>query len=275
VHAAGNMARAERGLPVQITKDMGDLPAIKADRGKLTQAVTAILHFLARGGSDGSIQITTRHTASHLVLTADNQHLVLTETEHKRAARAFGGADGGPSLGVASEIIRRHGGELDVRCAVGTGTRVTVRIPETTGLNVRRRRSRGRNLTRPTGSSLKLLVIDHEQAQIDVYRRLLEPSHQLTTALSGSEALARLDEDAQYDAILVALTMPGIDGRDFFDRVSVKHPGMEERIVFCASTPDGARLRGLSNPQVAKPPQRGALLAALLEASGKPSLRRS
>ncbi len=273
VHAAGNMARAERGLPVQITKDMGDLPAIKADRSKLTQAVTAILHFLARGGGDSAIRVATRHTGSHLVLTADRPDLVLTESELQRAPRAFGGADGGQSLGVASEIIRRHGGEMEVNSAAGSGTRVTVRIPESTGLSVRKSRPRGRNLTRPSGLSLKLLVVDQSPAQIEAYRRQLEPSHELTTATSGSEGLARLDENARHDAILVDLDMAGISGVEFFNRVSVKHPGLEERIVFLSANPKAARPKGTNNPLLTKPAQRGALLAALLEVSIKPATR--
>lgn len=270
IHAAGNMARAERGLPAQIVKDLGDLPTIKADRSKLTQAVTAVLHFLARDGADSIIRVATRSAGPHLVVTADREDLSLNPEQVERASHPFAPERGQtPSLAVASEIVRRHAGELEVTSSEQFGTRVTLRIPQTTGLNVRRRRPRGKSLTRPVGLSLRLMLVDDDEPLLQSYRRLLEPSHEVATATSGSEALAMLGEDAAYDAILVDLNMAGIDGRELYSRIAVKHPGLEERIVFCTGNVEVPRLRGVANPILQKPTGRGALLAALLGVSGK------
>jgi two-component system, OmpR family, response regulator MprA len=62
---------------------------------------------------------------------------------------------------------------------------------------------------------VKILVVDDERAVRDSLRRALElQGYEVELASDGAEALARLAENGQPDAIVLDILMPGIDGLD-------------------------------------------------------------
>jgi two-component system response regulator MprA len=64
-------------------------------------------------------------------------------------------------------------------------------------------------------SGVKILVVDDERAVRDSLRRALElQGYEVELASDGAEALARLAENGQPDAVVLDILMPGIDGLD-------------------------------------------------------------
>ena len=62
-------------------------------------------------------------------------------------------------------------------------------------------------------SSMKILVVDDERAVRESLRRALElEGYEIDLAADGGEALARLESDAQPDAMILDVLMPGVDG---------------------------------------------------------------
>jgi two-component system, OmpR family, response regulator MprA len=62
---------------------------------------------------------------------------------------------------------------------------------------------------------VKILVVDDERAVRDSLRRALElQGFEVELASDGAEALARLAENGQLDAVVLDILMPGIDGLD-------------------------------------------------------------
>ena len=62
---------------------------------------------------------------------------------------------------------------------------------------------------------MKILVVDDERAVRDSLRRALElQGYEVELASDGAEALARLAENGQPDAVVLDILMPGIDGLD-------------------------------------------------------------
>jgi two-component system, OmpR family, response regulator MprA len=62
---------------------------------------------------------------------------------------------------------------------------------------------------------VKILVVDDERAVRDSLRRALElQGYEVELANDGAEALARLAENGQLDAVVLDILMPGIDGLD-------------------------------------------------------------
>ena len=60
---------------------------------------------------------------------------------------------------------------------------------------------------------MKILVVDDERAVRESLRRALElESYEIELAADGNEALYRLKSDAQPDAVILDVLMPGIDG---------------------------------------------------------------
>jgi len=60
---------------------------------------------------------------------------------------------------------------------------------------------------------VKILVVDDERAVRESLRRALElEGYEIELAVDGREALDRLESDAQPDALLLDVLMPGVDG---------------------------------------------------------------
>ena len=60
---------------------------------------------------------------------------------------------------------------------------------------------------------MKILVVDDERAVRESLRRALElEGYEIELAVDGREALDRLESDAQPDALLLDVLMPGVDG---------------------------------------------------------------
>ena len=68
-----------------------------------------------------------------------------------------------------------------------------------------------------------LLVDDEEQFLEMLSQRLEARGLKVDSVTSGEDALARV-EDQNFDAIVVDLAMPGIDGIETLKRIKEKHP---------------------------------------------------
>jgi len=80
---------------------------------------------------------------------------------------------------------------------------------------------------------LSVLVVDDEAIVRHALRRVLE--HDGMTVLeaeSGGAALRLLAGEAKVDAVVSDVLMPEMNGIDFYDRLVVRVPGLERRVVF-------------------------------------------
>jgi two-component system response regulator AtoC len=68
----------------------------------------------------------------------------------------------------------------------------------------------------------RILLVDDEPAVLYATGEVLE-AHEVVTARSGAEALAKLDG---IDVVLTDLTMPGMDGLELLTRVRAQRPGV-------------------------------------------------
>ena len=88
-------------------------------------------------------------------------------------------------------------------------------------------------------------------------RRILALDHEVFTATTGREALARLDTVGHVDVILCDMMMPEMSGIDLYAELQRRSPEQAARVVFLtggAFTP-GARafLDRVPNPRFEKP----------------------
>ena len=115
----------------------------------------------------------------------------------------------------------------------------------------------------------RVLVIDDDAAVGSAIRRSLG-QFQVTYAQSTSGALARVAAGADFQAIVCDLHMPGMSGMQFQEELRTIAPGLADRIVFVtggAHTAEAAAfLERTTNRYLEKPFERGALVAAVVEA---------
>jgi putative nucleotidyltransferase with HDIG domain len=73
----------------------------------------------------------------------------------------------------------------------------------------------------------RILVVDDEESVRGVIAALLERSgYSATLTESAEEAIARLQQDPDYDLVLSDIMMPGTDGLTLLDHICTDHPGM-------------------------------------------------
>jgi putative nucleotidyltransferase with HDIG domain len=83
----------------------------------------------------------------------------------------------------------------------------------------------------------RILIVDDEEPVRDIVATLLEHSgYAATTTHSAEEAMARLQQDPDYDLVLSDVLMPGTDGLTLLDRICADYPGMP--VVMCSAISD-------------------------------------
>ncbi|HZB36182.1 MAG TPA: response regulator transcription factor [Gaiellaceae bacterium] len=113
---------------------------------------------------------------------------------------------------------------------------------------------------------MKILVVDDERAVRDSLRRALElQGYEVELASDGAEALARLAENGQPDAVVLDILMPGIDGLDVCRQLRRRGNSMPV-LMLTARDAVGDRVEGLdagADDYVVKPFALEELLARL------------
>jgi CheY-like chemotaxis protein len=103
----------------------------------------------------------------------------------------------------------------------------------------------------------QVLVIDDEPQMGTAIARILAPLHDVTTALSAPDAVARITKGESFDVILCDLMMPNMKGLDLYRALAETAPAAASRIVFMTGgpySPQGAAfLDSVPNARLEKP----------------------
>jgi PAS domain S-box-containing protein len=138
------IARSEYKHIAVVDLKLEPLPLVPCNIGELNQVFLNLLvngaHAIEGSGKDvssGRIGIASRHEGAELIITfEDNGCGIAPENLDKIFDPFFTtkevGKGTGQGLAISrSIVVDRHGGAIDVRSIVGTGTRFTIRIPVT------------------------------------------------------------------------------------------------------------------------------------------------
>jgi two-component system, sensor histidine kinase RpfC len=126
----------------------------------------------------------------------------------------------GTGLGttIASEHVRRMGGQLQLSSSPGAGSRFwfEIRLP-TTPAQVA---VAGARRTAPVVSPKRILVADDNSINLELLEQmLLKDGHHVTAARSGTEALQQLVE-SPFDVVMLDFNMGDLDGLTVFQTYS-------------------------------------------------------
>ncbi len=148
----------------------------------------------------------------------------------------------GLGLPMVFGIVQGHQGWLTIDSAPGQGTCVSVYLPRLIpgGGEGRRPPSRDSAVVQPEAApGRSILVIDDEEAVLDVVRRFLQiAGHQVTAAVNGQEALERLADGLKVDLVILDLMMPREDVAATFQRLRQRRPGVP--VLLCTGLADAS-----------------------------------
>lgn len=120
----------------------------------------------------------------------------------------------------------------------------------------------------------KVLLVDDEAAFTEALGlRLEKRGLRVTTALSGSEALQKLEEDRRLDVVILDVIMPGMDGVQTLKAIKAAHPLVEVIMLTGHATVEtaieGMKLGALD--YLMKPCDMEVLMAKVKEAKNRKS----
>lgn len=221
----------------------GDLPPILADPHQLHQVflnlVTNAEQAISEAGRPGRITIRTeRREGTIRVLVGDDgpgihpDHLKQVFVPFFTTKEVGRGT--GLGLSICYGIVHEHGGTIEVQSREGNGSIFTVELPVADAIPAVPPPD-------PTAASPvaavvegrgRLLVVDDEPDIVELVTLYFESlGWQVSSATDGRKALEVL-ESRTFDALIVDLRMPGMDGAEFYRTLARSRPELAARVVF-------------------------------------------
>ena len=181
----------------------------------------------------------------------------------------------GQGLGLActQRIVRDHGGTIRINSQLGVGTEVIVSLPalRSTKLSDSGVQKRGSADRLPR----RVLVVDDEPDVRDVLRLILcRMGYDVQAVASGPEAVSLfIAADLRFDAVLMDLRMPGMDGWACRRELNRIRPDVPIILVsgYAPERPPGSEVSGLPDVFLTKPFTKSSL-AAVLDQVLEPSI---
>jgi signal transduction histidine kinase/DNA-binding response OmpR family regulator len=256
-----------------VTQDLPEATAL-ADRVRFRQIVENLLSNAIKFTPEGGrITVTVRSDPGWVSVTVADTGVGIAPADQKRVFEEFQqvgddeGRRAGTGLGLAltKRLVEAHRGEITLESTPGEGSSFTVRLPDAPVI-----RSAG---DRDAGPRV-LLIEDDPQAAELLRTQLVHAGYAVDLASSGEAGLSSAGARPP-DAIVLDVTLPGIDGWEVIRRLKA-----DDRLagipVFFASIVD-ERQAGLSlgaDDYFVKPVDQAALLGALARAvAARPSPR--
>ncbi len=141
----------------------------------------------------------------------------------------------GLGLSLCYGIIKEHGGTITPRSKPGEGATFVIELPithEVGETTVEKRSYETETIDRREGAGKRVLVIDDEEPILQmVSEALSRRGYQVDTAPDGETGLRRLSQ-TRYDVTLCDWKMPGLSGREVFERLRSKDRASSDRMIF-------------------------------------------
>ncbi|HUL70448.1 MAG TPA: ATP-binding protein [Gemmatimonadales bacterium] len=221
-----------------------DLPELDVDPNQIQQIFVNLINnatqAIASTGRPGSITIRARRWLDGVAIDVIDDGPGMTDANAQRAFEPFfttkpEGQGTGLGLTITQGIVKEHGGRITLTTTAGKGAVLTVELPRTREGSL----APAPEVEREGGRPLKVLVVDDEPPILHYMQATLEAwGHSVETANDGAEAL-EVATRGKFDLIITDLRMPRLGGREFYQELQQRAPGIAERVAF--STGDTIR----------------------------------
>jgi len=253
----------------QLVRELGPVPLVVADDGRLTQVFINLLvnaaHAIPEGRSDGNrITVRTR-TDDHgrAVIEIEDTGTGIAPDVQSRVFDPFFttkevGEGTGLGLSICHSIITGLGGQITIESGPERGTVFRVVLPAHVSVPAPAP-ARASAAAAPTNGQVRyrVMLVDDEPLIAQTMERLLRRDYDVTVALCGQDAIAHIAKGAWFDAIVSDVMMPNMTGIELIEELQRVAPDQAERLIFLSGgtftgqTRD--RLDAFGVPQLEKP----------------------
>lgn len=240
-----SIIRSIVGIRINELKTMGirvimelepDIPQIGIDETLMKQVVVNFIQNAAdaivQSGTGDRISFRTMREDEWVVMEVNDNGPGIKEEHQSRIFDPFfttkpPGKGTGLGLSITYSIIQRHGGSVWLDTATVEGARFLARLPTAHSSNF------------PDISCHELawipsrvLVVDDEKNLCLILSKYLESlGCEVDVASNGLQAMEKIENKA-YDAMLVDVRMPSMDGIELYQKIRAKYPEMLSRFAF-------------------------------------------
>lgn len=264
-----------------VTQLSPSLPVVLADGHQIQQVLLNVINnarqALDNQQASGRIKIITETLGDNVRIIIHDNGPGISEENLARIFDPFFttkkvGQGTGLGLSLCYGIIKEHGGNIKPYSRPGEGAKFTIELPafhlaaETVEvLPVAETQKKNTS----EGAGKKILVIDDEEAILQMLREgLADNGYSVDTASDGEKALLQL-RDNHYDVTLCDWKMPGLNGRQVYERLRATAPALCQRVVFFSGDVVNGQMREFlereNRPCLAKPFAFGEVRAAIAD----------
>jgi two-component system NtrC family sensor kinase len=248
LESAISMAWSHIKYRAVLTRSYAPLPEIWGSESRLGQVFLNLLVNAAQGVRNGEpqsnrIEVTTRMDGESVAVEVKDSGEGMSKALLSRIFEPFfttkGQGEGtGLGLPICREIIREHGGTIDVESELGRGTRFTVRLPVGKSGEWR---AASTAVAAPPQPSLparpgeprpRLWIVDDERLVARAVGQMLQRDYDVILMHAAKEVLARLEAGERFDALLCDVMMPEMNGVALTQNVVSRWPELRSHIVF-------------------------------------------
>jgi CheY-like chemotaxis protein len=215
-----------------------DLRLIRGNAGALTNAwMNLCLNAVDAMPDKGILRLCTKNMGDHWVeVVVEDTGSGMTKEVLEKALDPFFttkevGKGTGLGLSMVYSTVEAHRGHMTIHSVLGHGTRIEMLFP------VCKSQAPLPESVIESGSmqphaTLDVLVVDDDELVYRSIQAILETlGHRVTPAMSGEEALARLEAGFRPDVVILDINMPGLGGAATLLRLRVLCPKMPVLIV--------------------------------------------
>ena len=201
---------------------------VEADPVRLEQVIWNLLNNAVKfTPHDGRIRVKLAAEPDDIVLTVEDNGQGIDESFLPHIFEIFRQADPstnrtqsgmGIGLAVVQQLVELHGGSATAHSdGIGEGASFRIRLPRSAENKLQHRPSLDHMIHSLDG--MKVLVVDDSADTTEMVQHLLEiGGADVTAVTSGFEAL-RVAREQRFDVVLSDISMPGMDGFEFLNRL--------------------------------------------------------
>lgn len=251
----------EKGIVLEFIIDPQLPPQLIADRVRLSQVVTNLVHNAIKFTEKGSVTLLVteiERTPESVTLDfevvdtgigiaeSEQEGLfeIFTQVKSKTQVENVGGT--GLGLAISRELVRLFGSDIHLESEEGKGSRFYFRLSMPYLETAEIKNSAVREFFGAVIPEVRVLVADDNKTNLVLATQLLKRKNILyDTAANGQEAL-ELFRQNRYDLVLMDLRMPVMDGFESTARIRQLDPDVPV-IALTASAFENEKERALAN----------------------------